>query len=138
MILCEFCDEDVDTKRNGVYSKHMCWTLKRQAGGANSMTLPTDPLGWAHGSCIDIQVRARKTQEAPSMNTDVSCWFCQEPVDAGAAGHYSKHVAWQQHRVQGGANQAALPSEALGWAHRECVQSTKKEGEVNWSGESLF
>ena len=55
LVPCEYCREVVDTKALGVYSKHLGWSQKRKQGGTNSITLASEPLGWAHGSCIEQQ-----------------------------------------------------------------------------------
>lgn len=52
-ISCEFCDEDLDPKKIGNYRRVVGWVQNRKQGGGNSITLASDPTGWAHRTCID-------------------------------------------------------------------------------------
>lgn len=54
---CEFCHKDVTRNEIGSYQRVMGWVQKRKQGGSNSVTLPSKPLGVAHGACIDQQKR---------------------------------------------------------------------------------
>ena len=53
-ITCEFCDDPLDTKKIGNYRRVVGWVQNRKQGGGNSITLSSEPTGWAHGTCIDI------------------------------------------------------------------------------------
>ena len=65
-IPCEFCGEPVDIKAIGNYKKVEGWVANRKQGGTNSVTLPSEARGWAHGGCIDQQ----KSQGSVSWNQD--------------------------------------------------------------------
>lgn len=65
---------------------------------------------------------------------DVTCDFCGKGLDPKAMGNYRKVMGWSQNRKLGGTNAITLPSEALGWAHRGCVEIAKSqrvEGQEN-------
>lgn len=48
-IRCEFCHQELDTRSLSVYRKVLGWVPKRKQG----LALASEPLGWAHGACID-------------------------------------------------------------------------------------
>ena len=60
MFACEFCGEDVDPRGLGNYRRVLGWTQIRKQGGTNSVTLASDPLGWAHGNCVDVEKMKQK------------------------------------------------------------------------------
>lgn len=138
MIPCEFCDQKVDTSRYGVFSQHTCWARNRGSeGGMNAMTLLSDPLAWAHRDCIDSEER-RRGRHAAKPPDSVPCHYCTEPVSPGQTNVFSRHIAWGATRRRGGANALALVSAPLGWAHPECIDKTKRHGEVVWESDTLF
>lgn len=105
------------------------------------MTLPSDTLALAHRECVDEQTMLIQKQAGKNtmsqMPEEAPCLFCGEQVD-GSKMYYSRRIGWlQRKRSGGGANRVALPSEALGFAHVECIE-TEKGGEVAWGQESLF
>jgi len=57
---CHFCGEGVDTTQIGHYRRVVGWTQTRRQGGTNSVTMTSDPTGWAHSWCIDIEKKRRK------------------------------------------------------------------------------
>jgi len=72
------------------------------------------------------------------MTPNINCEFCKEPVDTKANGNYRRVVGWVQNRRQGGGNSITLASSPTGWAHGNCIDITKKRGEVAWSEKPLF
>lgn len=57
LINCEFCGKPVETKSLGVYRKVIGWAQIRKQGGSNSITMSSEALAWAHGSCIEQEKR---------------------------------------------------------------------------------
>lgn len=51
---CFFCGEEVKEER-GLHTRRIGWAEKRKSGGANHIALPSEPMGWAHGGCIQKQ-----------------------------------------------------------------------------------
>jgi hypothetical protein len=49
------------------------------------------------------------------------CDACGEPVDPGAPGVWRQVTGWVQNRRDGGANAVAMPSKALAWSCRSCM-----------------
>lgn len=57
LVNCEFCQKPVDTKTTGAYRKVIGWAQIRKQGGSNSITMASEALAWAHGSCIEQEKR---------------------------------------------------------------------------------
>jgi hypothetical protein len=57
-IRCKFCGKplDPDSRVETVYQRVYGWEKKREAGGANQITLREPQQEWAHASCIDRMV----------------------------------------------------------------------------------
>lgn len=68
MVRCEFCHEELDPRAVGNYRRVVGWTQVRSQGGTNSITLPSEPMGYAHGTCIDIEkLRRSKGWQAEKL-----------------------------------------------------------------------
>lgn len=137
VIGCKLCGSPVEIKATGAYRELMGWTRKRDQGGANSITLASDPMAWAHGGCIEELKQRSRTSWAEASHPTTNCEFCLAII-SDEAGVYRKVIGWAQVRKQGGSNSISLASEALGWAHGDCIDQQKKRGSVSWKESSLF
>ena len=66
MHYCPFCEEPVDPNEEGVYWHVSGWAPFRPSGGGfNSISLRSDPTGFAHPLCI-----RRETKKAVLPQTE--------------------------------------------------------------------
>ena len=54
---CEFCKQELDTREIGVHQYTSGWVRQREGGGGHGISLPERANRWAHGYCVDGQIR---------------------------------------------------------------------------------
>lgn len=59
IVECEFCERPLTSTDLGVYRFISGWAQVRVQGGSNSLAMTSDPMSWAHGSCIQREKRRR-------------------------------------------------------------------------------
>jgi len=52
-ILCPWCGDEVNTKKNGVMRFVTGWEETRSQGGANKIAFRTETGQWAHKGCVE-------------------------------------------------------------------------------------
>jgi hypothetical protein len=50
---CEFRNNELDTRTEGVHQRTIGWVKNRSGGGGHGISLPERQNRWAHGYCVD-------------------------------------------------------------------------------------
>jgi hypothetical protein len=58
-VICEFCDEELDSRFSAM-KRVLCWI---EPGKKSGVKLIQEWNGWAHSSCVDIEVRKQKNPD---------------------------------------------------------------------------
>ena len=64
-VVCEFCNEELDTRYSAM-KRVLCWI---EPGKKSGVKLVQEWDGWAHVTCVDIEVRKIKNPqgEGPTL-----------------------------------------------------------------------
>ena len=54
-VACEFCGKDVDPSEVGSWRRVVGWVQNRKGGGTHAVSMPSEPMGWAHKACMEIE-----------------------------------------------------------------------------------
>ena len=59
---CEFCQQILDVRAEGVHQYTKGWVKIRSGGGGHGISLPQRENKWAHGYCVDREVAGHSSQ----------------------------------------------------------------------------
>jgi hypothetical protein len=51
--VCEFCNNELDTRTEGVHQWTAGWVMVRAGGGGHGISLPERANRWAHRYCVE-------------------------------------------------------------------------------------
>ena len=54
---CEFCNEAVDAREEGVHQWTSGWVMQRGGGGGHGISLPERADRWAHRYCVEREIK---------------------------------------------------------------------------------
>lgn len=61
-VKCTLCTKPVDANATGTCQWTSGWVMRREGGGGHGISLAIRHPQWAHGSCVDREVRGWTNQ----------------------------------------------------------------------------
>ena len=61
---CEFCNQPLDTRTEGVHQWTSGWVMVREGGGGHGISLPERANRWCHRYCLERVIKGWDKQES--------------------------------------------------------------------------